>query len=403
MDEMFMLAMRNLWRNKRRSLLTMLGVFIGIAAVVALISLGQGLQQTLNNQFEKIGADKIFVQAKEIGFTGEFAPGKLTEHELKIVRKVRDVKEAAGELFRPVQVQFKGVQRTTYVISLPSKQDEAELVKITNGMEIEQGRFLTGQDANKALIGYNLGMRNTFQRNIRVGDKIFIGGKEASVVGILKRTGDPSFDGSIVIPEDDARLLLHETTAFSYILVQSANGADPEAVANDIEHTIRKDRNQKTGKEDFTVQSSTELIASFNTVFNIIQIVFIGIAAISLLVASVGIMNTMFTTILERTKEIGIIKAIGAKNHDILRLFLFESGMIGLLGGAIGILIGLSMSKGVELFATAAFGPGSIVAAAPWYLIVGALLFSLMIGLLGGYVPARQASLKNPVDALRYE
>ncbi|MFH1823570.1 MAG: FtsX-like permease family protein, partial [archaeon] len=138
-------------------------------------------------------------------------------------------------------------------------------------------------------------------------------------------------------------------------------------------------------------------------IFGIVQAVFIGIAAISLVVGGIGIMNTMYTAVLERTREIGIMKAVGARNRNILTLFLIESGILGLVGGAIGVLIGIGLSTGVAFVAAQALGTTFLRAVFPWYLIVGALAFSFGIGSLSGILPAIQASRLKPVDALRYE
>ena len=396
-------ALGNVGKRKKRTALTMLGIFIGIAAVVALVSLGQGLQQTVGKQFEKVGADKIIVQAKELGYGGQFAPGQLKERELDIVRRVNGVVVAAGQLFRSGQVVFNDVQRTSTVLSISKTQKEAELTQAVHTIEVDDGRLLTHKDKQKAVVGYNLGHKTLFGKDVRVGDKIVVNGETFDVVGVMKRVGEPTMDGAVILPEDDARRVLKEPEAFSMIVAQSARSEDPDAVAARIEKAIRRDRHQKEGKEDFTVQTSTDLIESFTMVLNIIQVVFIGIALISLLVGGIGIMNVMFTAVLERTPEIGVMKAIGARNRDILLLFLIESGLLGLAGGVIGVLIGMGISKGVEVGANAMFGPGTITAAFPWYLIIGALLFSLVIGAVSGVLPARRASRLKPVDALRYE
>ena len=401
--ELFAMAFRNIGKRKRRTALTMLGVFIGIAAVVALVSLGQGLQQTINAQFEKVGADKMMIQAKELGFGGQHAPGQLKKHELDVVKKANGVIEVAGVLFRAAQAQFNNMQRTLYVISVPDTSKAADLMMRFNTWEVVDGRLLTYKDRGKAVIGYNLAHNTLFKKNIVVGDKIMINGLIVEVVGILKRFGDPNADNGIGLAEADVRAILNEPEAFSYIVAQSAKGADPDDVATRVERELRKDRHEKEGKEDFEVQTSTELIASFNTVLNIIQVVFIGIAAISLIVGGIGITNTMYTAVLERTREIGVMKAIGAKNSDVLGLFLIESGMLGIAGGAIGVLIGAGISKAVEFGANTFVGPGTIYAAFPWYLIVGALAFSFLVGAVSGVLPARRASKLRPVDALRYD
>ena len=402
--ELFLLALRNLAKRKRRAALTMLGIFIGISAVVALVALGQGLQQTINAQFEKVGADKIVVQAKEIGFGDEKAPGKLGKRELSVIKKVNGVMQVAGHLMHAVQVEFNEVQRTLYVMSVPDRQKEVELMNSFGTWEPEKGRLLTHKDREKVVVGYNLANRNLFKKNIFAGNKIRINGELFDVIGTLKRIGDPVSDSAIIIPEEDGRRVINNSEApYAMIIAKVGAGESPEIVAERTEKELRQDRHQKEGKEDFTVQTSTDLIESFNKVLSIIQVVFAGIAAISLVVAGIGIMNTMYTAVLERTQEIGVMKAIGAKNSDVLLLFLTESALIGLAGGIAGVLIGIGISKGVEFFVNTAFGAGTITAVYPVYLIAGSLLFSAFIGTISGVLPARRAAKLKPVDALRYE
>ncbi|RLE45844.1 hypothetical protein DRJ22_03435 [Candidatus Woesearchaeota archaeon] len=403
MIDLFLITFRNITHRKKRSLLTLVGIFIGIAAVVAMVSLGHGLTHTINEQFEKVGADKIIVQVKELGFTGgQGMSSQLTIAEKKLINKVSGVKLAAGMIFSAKTVVYNNLQRTNFIISIPPKPDEAELIIKTSTLEVDEGRLISYKDKNKVMIGHKLAHGNYFKKNIPVGAKVLIGNKEFKVVGLLKRTGDPGFDSSFVMSEADAREIFDNEDKYGWIIAQADKGENPEIVAERIEKKLRKYRHLKKGKEDFTVQTSTEMIASFNVVLSIVQAIFIGIASISLVVGGVGIMNTMFTSVLERTRDIGIMKAIGARNQDILFIFLLESGFLGLVGGIIGIVLGVSLSKLVEIIATKAIGP-VLKAYFPWYLILGALMFSFIVGCLSGLLPAKRASRLNPVDALRYE
>lgn len=404
MNDLVVMAVRNVGKRKKRAALTMVGIFIGIAAVVALVSLGQGLQDTINAQFEKVGADKLLIQPKDPGlYGGEQSPGALDKDDKRLIEKVSGVSLAAGYFYRPMKVEFDGVQKTVFVPSIPDDSREAELVKKWFLIEVESGRELSHKDKKKAMIGYNIAYKNALVKNVRVGQKILVEGVPFEVVGVSKRIGDPTFDGGVVITETDARELLNESELYTQIVAQTAVGENPDVVAESVEKRLRRSRGLDEGKEDFSVQSSTELIESFNAVFNIIQVVFVGIAAISLLVGGIGIANVMFTAVLERTREIGVMKAIGARNKDVLLMFLVESGFLGLVGGVIGILFGMGISKTVEIFANTAFGPGTIYASYSPFLIIGMLVFSVGLGALSGVLPARRASKLKPVEALRYE
>jgi putative ABC transport system permease protein len=219
------------------------------------------------------------------------------------------------------------------------------------------------------------------------------------VVGLLDKIG-AGRDDAIIMNEEDMRDLLDEPDQFSAIVAQAADGEVPAEVADRVSRAIRRDRHQKVGFEDFTVETSEELIGAINTILGVVQAVFVGIALISLLVGGIGIMNTMYTSVLERTRDIGVMKAIGARNGDVMLIFLMESGLLGMSGGVIGVLIGAGLSKMVE-FAAQGFIGNVLQASFPWYLIVGALAFSFGIGVISGVFPARQASKLPPVVALR--
>jgi putative ABC transport system permease protein len=185
------------------------------------------------------------------------------------------------------------------------------------------------------------------------------------------------------------------------IVAKVSSGYDIESVAEAIKEKMRKDRKLKEGEEDFSVQTPVSAVQGVNNILNIVNLIIAGIAAISLIVGGIGIANTMYTSVLERTKEIGIMKAIGAKNSDILLIFLFEAGMLGMAGGIIGVLIGLGLSFGMSTAANSALGTTLLKVTFSPMLIIGALTFSLTIGIISGVMPAIRASKLKPVDALR--
>jgi len=188
-----------------------------------------------------------------------------------------------------------------------------------------------------------------------------------------------------------------------WIVVQADAGSDVKEVAKRVELKLMDARGVTEKTKDFSVLTPEELLGSFQSILNIVTAFLAGIAAISLLVGGIGIANTMYTSVIERTKEIGTMKSIGAQNKDILLIFLIESGMLGFVGGVIGVLLGIGASNIISSIATNALGSDLLQAVAPLWLILGCLGFGFVVGALSGVLPARQASKTNVVDALRYE
>ncbi|MBA7647728.1 Macrolide export ATP-binding/permease protein MacB [subsurface metagenome] len=403
MKDHFFLAFNNLKRRKLRSWLTMIGIFIGVAAVVALISLGQGLQGAIEEQFKQLGSDKIIVMPKGMGPPGIAASGSLilTSKDLKVIEDVRGVEYAFGYLIKQGQAKYKGESVISYATGINA--EDFELMTEMGGLNIIDGRKLEEGDKFKVVVGYNHVYKDTWNKPLRVGNTIEIEGYDFKVVGVMNKIGNHIDDNLLYVSKDILKEILNVEDEESQIIVKASSGFDPIDVAETIERKLRKARGEKEGQETFNIQTSEQLLESFSNIFGIVQAVLVGIAAISLIVGGVGIMNTMYTSVLERTKEIGTMKAVGAKNSDILFIFLFESGLLGLVGGAIGIGIGIGLGEGAEYIASVGLGTDLLQAVFPWYLIVGALLFSFLIGTLSGIFPAMQAAKLKPADALRYE
>ena len=404
----FKVGISNLFHRKMRSWLTMVGIFIGIAAVVGLISLGQGMKEAIGNVFLNIGADKLVVQAKSglqfAGPPGTSAASNLTTHDMDVIKRVNGVEQVGARLIKPVKLEFSNEVKFYFAASMPDDDEGRELVTDVNRYETEAGRLLKRGDKFKAFIGSNVANKGIFRKRVELGNTIKINDAEFEVVGILKKSGNPQQDRVVIIPEDTMRQVLKiDRKKVDVIAVQVQKGVDANKVADDIERAMRRDRDLELGKEDFQISTPQQILETLDTILTMVEIVLIGIAAISLLVGGIGIANTMYTAVVERTKEIGIMKSIGAQNKDILLIFVIESGLLGLAGGAIGIVFGIGLSKLVEYLAFAFLGTSLIKAFFPWYLIVGSLVFSFLIGTISGFFPARQAASLKPVDALRYE
>jgi putative ABC transport system permease protein len=405
LKDYFRLAINNISHRRLRSWLTIIGIVIGIAAVVALISLGQGVKKVITDEFSKMGTDKIIIQpAVDMAFGSGLTP--LTEHDMSVIKRVKGVKEVGGIVFTTGKVESKKSLYFLYVLGLPLDETK-KLIEETYAFEYIEGRSLKSGDKYRVVIAYDIARGKTLDKPVSVGDKINIEGKDFNIVGVLKQTGDPGFDSAVVIPMEAIRELYDLSAGNDYkidgIIARTDTSANPDNVAEEIKRSLRRDRNVEEGSEDFSVQTTTQLMESFSIILDTLSAIVIGIAAISLFIGGVGIMNTMYTAVIQRTNEIGVMKAIGAKNSDILQIFLIESGMLGLVGGIIGVAIGIGLSKIIEYIGRVFLGTILLRAYFPAYLIVGALLFAFIIGTLSGVLPAREAAKMKPVDSLRYE
>ncbi|MFH0833008.1 MAG: ABC transporter permease [Candidatus Aenigmatarchaeota archaeon] len=397
--EYIKLTTSNLAKRKKRSLLTIIAIVIGVSAVVALISLGYGLQDTINEQFEMMGTDKLMIMPSGSMF-GIGGSSGLTEHDIDVIQGVNGVKLAGGMVYKVSRVEFRNEDKYTFVSGIPT-DETAEIIDSMQSFKIIDGRNLKDGDGNVAVVGYLIGTGDFFGKKAYVGDKITVEGTKFNIIGIMDKIGNSQDDSQLLIPLDSARKLFEEPDALDAIIAQSKAEYNTSKVADDIEKAMRKDRGIKEGEEDFTVQTSEQLLAMFSTIFALVFTVVVGIAGISLIVGGVGIMNTMYMSILERTREIGVMKAIGASDREVSLIFLIESGLLGLFGGAIGCSLGIAMAKGVEIAVQKDFA--ILKASVTPELIIGALLFSFIIGLVSGYLPSRRAAKLQPVEALRYE
>lgn len=400
----FFLALKNVRKRGIRSWLTMLGVFIGIAAVVSLISLGQGLETAITGQFGALSTDTLTIQGSDTGFSppGSTSIRKMSLDDLKLIEDTPGVKIAIPRLLRVAKVEFNRALDFSFMVSMPSDQEKIDEVVSSLGIGMAQGRQLTSTDRGKIIVGDDFVSTDKFDKEVRIGTRLEIEGKDFEVIGILERASTFTLNSVILMNEDDMRKLLDvPDEEIDFIIAKIENPDNIELVAADLERKFRKDRKQKLGEEDFEVQTPIESLEAVRTIIGVVNIVVSGIAGISLLVGGIGIANTMFTSVLERRKEIGVMKAIGAQNKDILYIFMIEAALLGLVGGIVGGGIGLALALGVSSAANSALGTEILTVAISVPLLVGAILFSLLIGVFSGIVPALQASKLNPVEALR--
>ncbi|MDY6777353.1 MAG: ABC transporter permease [Candidatus Nanohaloarchaea archaeon] len=397
------LSIKNILNRKRRSWLTVIGIFIGIAAVISLVSLGQGLEQSIIEEFESIGSDKLFISpggdpTSSQNFAGSAAT--LTEDDIQVVERTRGIQAATGVVMTQTRIEYNDKSRFILVMGFPTGP-EASIARNSWAIEIAEGRYIRSTDRSNVLIGSRVA-ETMFNEQIGVRNRISMFGRDFQVIGVMKPTGDPSVDASVIIPIERARELSGQENTYDWIFAKVQEGFTPEEAKENVVTNLRQHRNLEKGNEDFTVSTPQDLIDSFRSILSIVQAVVLGIASISLLVGGVGIMNTMYTSVTERTREIGVMKAVGAKKRDIMIIFLIESGIIGLIGGIIGVTAGLGLSTLAAQVATDYASINISIFVSP-ELVGGSLLFAFILGTVSGVLPARNAARLDPAEALRYE
>jgi putative ABC transport system permease protein len=399
----FSIAFGNLKHRGLRSWLTMLGIFIGIAAVVSLISMGQGLQAAVTGQFGSLSVDKLTIQNKGTGFgpPGSTVVEKLNKHDLEIIEGSSGVDKVITRLIRAGSLEYNKIKGFGYATNIPEDKELADIMYESLGLDAEQGRLLKPGDRGKVLLGHYFLETNDFEKEFNVGKTVKINGQDFEIVGILEQSSSFLLNTVIFMMNDDLENLLDIKDEYDLIVAQVKDKDQIEEIAKEIEDKLRKDRDEKIGEESFSVETPLQTIGSVNNILSIVNIIVVGIAAISLFVGGVGIANTMYTSVVERRKEIGIMKAIGAKNKDVLMIFLIESGLLGLVGGIVGAIIGLGGALTIAAVANQAFGGNIFTIAINIPLIIGAISFSFFVGIISGILPAVQASKLKVVDSLR--
>jgi len=406
----------NLFIHSRlRSWLTIIGIFIGVAAVVAIISIAQGLQQNVSSQIQGLGQDTITISAgssrafgpREFGSGGAGADTKqLSDKDIQTLKLVQGIKYINGVLSGRASAKYQSA-----TASLSIQGNDPAVFKEFITTDLASGRYLSQGDVKSIVIGNGVA-NNVFKTKLQLGSLLTINDKPFRIVGILESSsgGFGGSDNDIYMSVKDAREVLSSTSTlesdeYSAIVVKVSDTNYIQQVSDAISAALRNSHHVIEGKEDFSLTSALSIQQTVSTLLSTVTLFLGTIAAISLLVGGIGVANTMFTSVLEKTKDIGIMKAVGAKNLDIMLIFLFNSGLLGLVGGILGIMGGSAVSFVLPMLGSSSsnFGSGEFQTAITPELLILALAFSLAIGMISGAIPAYKASKLKPVDALRYE
>lgn len=402
MGELLKLSFRSLQTNLLRSFLTMLGIMIGVATVIAMISIGQGTNDQVTSQIQSLGSNLITVTASSSsgqGGTGSDAALKLADADpiskIDTVKYVAPVMQATGQFKNGANLASTSVIGTT-----PSYAD-------IKSWETDIGRFFTEDevtDKAKVVVLGTTTAENLFGKAgfDAIGSIVKINNIPFRVIGVLKSkgsSGSADLDDTAIAPITTVQSRFQSGSsrnAIRQILVEAKSPGAIQSTMALMEYTMRQSHKLGSGEDDFKVQSQEDVLSSAESVTKTLTLFLGGVAAISLLVGGIGIMNIMLVSVTERTREIGTRKAIGAKEGTILSQFLVESVTLAILGGVIGVLLGFGGSKlvGNMMSIKTAISLNSVL------LAVG---FSACIGIVFGVFPARKAAKLDPIEALRYE
>lgn len=392
-------SLEALRKRKSRSLLTIISIFIGIATIFIFISFGMGLYNYVNSFVSGGSANKILIEPKGIGAPGLDSTFSLTSNDLTAVQRTAGVYSATGIYDGSAQVQFKNNLRYVIIVGYDPQNPlfiQVQDVTIVAGRELQKG------EKGDAVLGYDYMIDNKiFPKGLNVNDDILINGQKVKVVGFYSEVGDTQDDTQIYVTTDFYKVLYPNVIGYNTIFA-AGDTKNITNVANNIDKSLLRSRNLQKGQEDYTVQSFQDLLNSYSSALNIVIGFIILIALISVFVSAINTSNTMITSVLERIKEIGVLKSIGARNSEILGIFLFESSMLGFIAGIIGVLVGLGLTEiaGKVLIAV---GLGFLQPGYSIWLFLGCILFATITGAISGVAPAIHASKISPVRALRYE
>ncbi|HIJ98837.1 TPA: ABC transporter permease, partial [archaeon] len=346
------IAVRSLTSRRLRSWLTILGVVIGVAAVVGLVSIGQGFKENIEKQLSGFGGDLIFVSPghtrSEQGFgggprfgddftTGGVISGNLTENDLRLIRSVPGVFVSSGLLNRPATLRY-----VSEISNINVQGVDPSIAKVFSTVVLDEGRYLLAGDDQAAVLGHNVA-NELFKDPIKLNTVIFINSQAYRVVGILRQSGQASpTDNLVILPVASARRVFSDfpRDQYSSIVLKVSASAVVKDVASQIEKRLFLAHHVTKDTQDFTILTSQSILETIGQISTSITFFLGGIAAISLLVGGIGIANTMFMSVIERTRQIGVLKSLGATNFDVSSLFLTESGILGLMGGIFGVILG---------------------------------------------------------------
>lgn len=396
----FLLILKSAKYRPIRSWLTILGIVIGIMLVVIILSLGSGIQSAIRSALQTFGSDLIVIfPGKESNpIIGLLGGQKFREKDLMALESIGGVKFVVPMESAMVNVEYSGEKKST-MLHAANWKNYVKVLESSQGVKLEKGNWPQSDDVAETVFGHKAA-NVLFKEKVPVGSIVIINSKQFRVVGYISEIGEQMLDNVIFVSMEVFRDLTGKRSGAATALVKIEPGADTNLVAKQVEFQLGKQEVVR----DFSVLTPDKADRLAGNVLSIVELILIVVALVSLVVGAVGIMNTMYTSVLERTKQIGIMKAIGASSENILLLFLIESGLIGLVGGILGIALGIFSAYIIGIIASNVGIRGIFSFANLDFLgLLTVLAITFTTGVISGILPARQASKMEPAEALRYE
>lgn len=395
-QDIFEMSLKSLTRKQIRSFLTLAGVVIGIAAIVCLLSIGQGLTNSVNEQFEQLGTNIVYMLGMN-PLSGTSNTIDFSDSDISWVEGVSGVDYVLPLYSGVGTMQTNSVRKNVMILSMDL--DKSSLFEEYGYFDVEEGRRIEEGDTQGILITKQLA-KDGFDKPLNAKKLVTINDLPYKIIGIQKPlkvvVGDYNPENLILMSESAFKKFSPNSTP-TYLMIVTFSREDNSKIADEL----TKHFEDKYGQRSIYVYTSDQLLDQINSIYAIITFFLIGVSTIAMIVGGVGIMNAMITSVMEKTKEIGIMKALGASNYTILMIFIIEAALIGLIGGAMGTILGYGLSQIISFFVSES---GMILQGViSLEITLIGLGFSTIVGVISGYLPALRAANLDPIEALRYE